>query len=511
VSIRISINSVGSVLEHFGKRALLAPQVLASFLLARDPDVEIILDDFDDRQPSEEIASRILSRGADLIGFSTYVWNIEKVLNVCTLLGRDKRSTVVLGGPGATYTARDILSTNPTVDFVILGEGEEALGQLVQRMKTGRPDLASIPNLAYLKNGTFCETDQVTENLANHTYHLDSSSWQDCRRICYETSRGCVMKCKFCLWYKGDSTRIRCYSLKKVKSDLQSIFDLPELRVLELVDADINTRRGRALEIFQHIRALNDARVARGWNRVFVLFETNPEMMNDTLIEEYAQHDRIVDFGLQTINEELNRSIVGRPFNKDRYFGALRKLAEVPSDKYSEYMLEIIYGLPSDTLLGFEQTIEYILSLPYSIRFWSFRFLMLPGTRFCDEAERFGLVASNRPPYEIICSDTWSEEDLEEAKYLSFHFCLVQYGLPEVFEMAKAMIQNRRLEAFRELFKEYHRFPEVRALFGACAGPGLEVYRFQRCIAVSSDPVWHSLRQTLQGVSYEILGRLSSQ
>lgn len=478
-------------------------------MLHKDLDLDVILNDFNEEEPDEDIISRILSQAVDVISFSTYVWNVERVLTICDKLGK-QNALVVLGGPGASYTADEVLKEHDHIDVIVLGEGEETLYRLLERLKAKAFDFHDIPNLAYRDETGCCKTQQTDPlSLEIHDYPLDTSAWQDCARICYETSRGCVMKCKFCLWYKGGGNRLRFYPMKKVKSDLSSVFELPALEMLKFVDADINMNRKRALEIFRYIRGLNDQREKRGMNRVFILCESNPEMLNEEIIREMAKHDRIMDFGLQTIDEELNRSM-GRIFHRERFFANLEKLVREPSDRYGEYMLEVIYGLPGDTLQGFRDTISFILSLPYLMYFWCFRFLMMPGTLFHEEAEQFDAVFNPKPPYELIRSNTWSEEDLEQARFLSFHFALIQYGLPEVFDAVRTQVRDARLDAFEAIFEHIsENYSEVENLYNEWCGPGREVYQFQRCTAFSSDPSYDELRRSITQDSLAVIRSLA--
>lgn len=508
MKFRVSISSLNPQLEHFGKRALLAPQVLKSYIGHKDPGIEIILNDFHENDQDGDIVSTITAQDVDLIAFSTYVWNIERVIDLCYGLKQKTDTLLVLGGPGASYTAEHILAIHGCVDVVVLGEGEEALSQLVQRLKRGSRQFNGIHNLAYRLGDECHRSAELTLPLEDHNYPLDSSDWQDCARICYETSRGCVMKCKFCLWYKGGTSKVRFYRMAKVKSDLARIFDLPNLRMLEFVDADINMNRSRAIEIFEHVRRLNDRREEEGLNRVFLLYESNPEMFNSQIIEEMTKHDRVIDFGLQTIDEELHHTIMGRVFHRERYFETLERLVSAPSDRYGEYMLEIIYGLPGDTLDGFKETIRFILSLPYLMNFWCFRFLMMPGTIFHQEAAKFGAEYNPEPPYELLSSNSWSGEDLDIAQFLSFHFCLVQYGLPDVFAAVRQQITHDRLGVFQVIFSNWAAsYEEVRRLYRECRGPGREVYQFQRCTAFSCESQYDTLREKLTLDSQAIIGQ----
>jgi hypothetical protein len=265
--------------------------------------------------------------------------------------------------------------------------------------------------------------------------------------------------------------------------------------MLEFVDADLFMASERALEILRHVRHLNDDRESSGLNRVLIQSETNPQNITDRIAAELDLHDRILDYGLQTADEALNRSI-GRPYRHDAYFRRLHRLVKGPSQKYSEHMLEIVYGLPGGNLSGYLATISLILDLPYRINFWSFHLLVMPGSAFHERASELGIRFADAPPYEVRATDGWSPDDLAEARRLSFHFFLVQYAFPRLYDFVRERFSVGRLAAFRKLFAFLEtEYPQLQSIE---AGVGEETLQFQRCKAFAGAPANASLIESVQ-------------
>ena len=62
--------------------------------------------------------------GYDVVCFSCYIWNIEQTLEVCNRLKKLNPSVkILLGGPEVSYEWEEVI-THPSVDYLILGEGE---------------------------------------------------------------------------------------------------------------------------------------------------------------------------------------------------------------------------------------------------------------------------------------------------------------------------------------------------------------------------------------------------
>lgn len=84
----------------------------------------------------DDILEDIIAFNADLIGFSCYLWNIEDVLYIAENIKKIKPETViVIGGPEVSYEVDDLLKVRPYIDYVIISEGEERFGKLLQVLR----------------------------------------------------------------------------------------------------------------------------------------------------------------------------------------------------------------------------------------------------------------------------------------------------------------------------------------------------------------------------------------
>ncbi len=81
----------------------------------------------------------------DYIGFSTFSFNDSQTKKMAELIkGINPNGIVVLGGPNTQDLGPQILKNKPYIDYIIIGEGEKPIVQLLQ----GKP-LDSIPGLVY--------------------------------------------------------------------------------------------------------------------------------------------------------------------------------------------------------------------------------------------------------------------------------------------------------------------------------------------------------------------------
>jgi len=102
-------------------------------------------------QPDNAVIDRIIKWAPDVVGFSCIDVNFPGALNIAGgVKERMPGVKVVFGGEHST--ANPGLVKNPPVDFVVMGEGEITIAELVDGFKKKIEDFSHINGLAYLEN-----------------------------------------------------------------------------------------------------------------------------------------------------------------------------------------------------------------------------------------------------------------------------------------------------------------------------------------------------------------------
>lgn len=163
---------------------------------AKDVDSEIqIIDGMN--ASLEEILDRI---EGDVIGvtdmYSSH-GNSMRILEEAKKQG----STTLIGGPNVNHIAGRILANNPFVDYVVVGDGEEAFPMLLSG-----DGLNGIPNLAYRANGRVVSNEKRSVPL-NRLFNLNGLTTlggiDKKKPIPISSIRGCIKalkggRCSFC-------------------------------------------------------------------------------------------------------------------------------------------------------------------------------------------------------------------------------------------------------------------------------------------------------------------------
>jgi anaerobic magnesium-protoporphyrin IX monomethyl ester cyclase len=156
----------------------------------------------------ENIVRQILDQNPDLImlGHSGST-SAQPIINDITKLVRAKNSNikVIIGGVFPTYHWNEILETNPQIDYIVCGEGEEVCLNLVTALDKGT-SLENVKGLAFKLNGVALKTLSA-ENIKNlddfrigwelmngynYTY------WGKRKAVVIQFSRGCPYPCTYC-------------------------------------------------------------------------------------------------------------------------------------------------------------------------------------------------------------------------------------------------------------------------------------------------------------------------
>ncbi len=429
--------------------------VLKSYLSSVKPHLNISLHTFYSNDNPGDIARRLLAEKHQTFGFSVYMWNLETATRVARLLKEENRSCFIIwGGTTASFDADHIIQNNPYVDMIIKGEGEIPLLDVVSELEVPDPDFSTIPNLLFRKNGRVIRTPAEVSilDLEKQYYPLDIQAFEKIKTVYYETSRGCVFQCNYCAWNVNQCgiKGVRQYPLEKVTAELKDLFNLPQLEMLLLTDSNILLGDNRTRQIFSAINRLNQERRKKGWPLVKINFEFNPEHLKENMLPEIKKlHVENYPIGLQSVNQGVLK-VANRPFNKTRYVQNIRKLREKIG---APILVEIIYGLPTDTYEGFKQTLEFVISELKADLFVCYRYSVLPGSVFWENRKKYGIEHEESPPYLILSSDTFSGEDLNRSQTLAYYLQIIYRVLRSLKKFIDNTVDDKKMPVYEEITK----------------------------------------------------------
>ena len=159
---------------------------------------------------ASEAAEKIIKKNPDVVGVHAITDNRFKAIALAKELKRRKKNIIIVfGGPHFSLTARNALEIIPEIDYIIRGEGEKAMIQLLEAIENKR-NFNNVSGLAYKEGGQIIErplADLVMDlnelpmpawhlfDLRQYTKPIDGTN---IRAVGVLSGRGCPNLCVYC-------------------------------------------------------------------------------------------------------------------------------------------------------------------------------------------------------------------------------------------------------------------------------------------------------------------------
>ncbi len=349
------------------------------------------------------IVEEILAREPGIVGFSCYLWNIDRTLWIASQLKQLRPEIlIVLGGPEITNDNAWVFASG-LVDYAAVGEGEQTFSELLEAMLEGEEGRRMIPGLWRATNPQIPLFRKPIANLddVSSPYLQGILNAADERMLLLETIRGCVFKCKFC-YYPKSYDSLYFVSDEKIIANLKHAREAGCTEVV-LLDPTLNQRK----DFDGFLRLL----ARENHDQQFTYFG---ELRAEGIKPETAQLLRAANFteveiGLQSI-DPTTQGLMDRRNNMK----AFEKGVSALMDAGICVKVDLIIGLPGDTVASVRRGFEYLSTNKLFTSTQVFNLAILPGTAFRSEAEQLGLRFQPRPPYYVLETPTLQSSDLYE-------------------------------------------------------------------------------------------------
>ncbi|MBU3194522.1 B12-binding domain-containing radical SAM protein [Clostridium algidicarnis] len=353
----------------------------------------------------ENIVPSIMEEKADIIAFSTYIWNLEYVTKISKIIKLiDPSIEIIYGGPEVSYDGEEFLLNN-SGDYVIEGEGEETFREFIKR-KMGIIEENHIKGLYEKKSGNVIyggKRPLMDMNKLVFPYEEDEDLVN--KIVYFEGSRGCPFNCKYCL--SSTIHGVRFLNTERVKRELEFLIK-KDVKLIKFVDRTFNCNSKFSMEIWEFLSNINTTATFH--------FEISADILKREEIELLSKAPKgrfQFEVGVQTTNDEVLKNI-----NRNVNFSDIKeKIEELQSIKNIKQHLDLIAGLPGEDYESFKRSFNDVYSIkPEEVQLGFLK--LLKGAPMTQEADKWGMVYSPYPPYEILKTDKISYEKMTELKYL---------------------------------------------------------------------------------------------
>lgn len=324
----------------------------------------------------------IVAKQPATVGFTVFNWNVKRCLYFAEKLKQAYGPRIVFGGP--EVTADNHLVQNPVVDVCVYGEGEAAFRQLLQGQwrgsDTGPPagDLFKAVASPYLQGWL----EPAIEDI-----------------VLLETQRGCPYRCGYC-YYNKSRKGLAVADRAVVREGVRWAYN-QGVKELYLLDPSLNTRPDLN-ELLADIAAINHDR------RLAVISEIRAESIDAALADRFAAAGFTwFEIGLQSTTPAALKAM-RRPTDLTAFLRGTALLRE----RGIQTGIDLIVGLPGDTPKGFTRTVAFVADNGLSDDVQVFPLSILPGTDFRRNSAALGLVYESDPPYHIVQTPRFSQQQI---------------------------------------------------------------------------------------------------
>lgn len=365
--------------------------------------------EFTINQDLNKIVADIHVLKPQLLGFSTYIWNINETLTITKalkLINPDIK--ILLGGPEVSFDMKDIMDENPQIDYIAYNEGEETFKELLDSLYN-KANLQEINGLAYRENGEIYINPQreLICNLQDipFPYEEDLDEFKD-KIVYYESTRGCPFNCKYCL--SSTISGVRYLPLDRVKEDLSKLIDA-NVKQVKFVDRTFNANKKHAMEIMKFIMEKEPANIN-------FHFEISAHIIDDKMLDFLKKPKEGLfqfEIGVQSTNDQTTYEIM-----RTTDFSRIEKVSrEIKKNNNIHQHLDLIAGLPYEDYGSFSNSFNDVYNIkPEKIQLGFLK--LLKGSQLRIDEDKYGYKYMDIPPYEIMENNYLSYDDIINLKFI---------------------------------------------------------------------------------------------
>lgn len=302
----------------------------------------------------------------DLVGIScAYTAHAGDAFDIARLVKETlPKAVVAVGGAHATSSARQVL-TDPNIDLVVMGEGEETVLELATCLKNGE-DISAVKGITTRVDGQIVETPrrpyiQNLDALPFPAWHLlpmqiylevqEATRSYSMRppRMNIITSRGCPGNCVFCSIHSVWGHRWRSRSPENVVAEMEFLVQQYGVREFYVLDDNLTLNPKRVIKIC-------DLMIKKGLDVKWAtpngvaIWTINEELLVKMKESGYYR----ITFGIESGNEEILK-IIGKPVDLGKAREVIKLCNRIGLWTHSTFII----GFPAEKKESIMKTIDF--------------------------------------------------------------------------------------------------------------------------------------------------------
>jgi hypothetical protein len=303
--------------------------------------------------------------GAEVVLFSTYVWNLRISLEIARRLkAQAQPPLVVFGGPQVPDRAEAFLRQHGFIDLCVHGEGELAGTAILERARTR--DWSGLAGVSRLDpSGTFVtlprgerlpDLDAIPSPYLDGVFDaLMAANPREQWLVLWETNRGCPFSCTFCDWGSAVQSKVFQFGLERLYREIdwfarhriEFVFCCDANFGILKRDLDIAEYTARVKERDGYPKALSVQNTKNATERAYAV----QKLLSD------AGLNKGVTLSLQSVDPATLTSIKRANISSKSYQELQRRFTRDRVETYTD----LILGLPGETYDSFADGVGRVI------------------------------------------------------------------------------------------------------------------------------------------------------
>jgi len=385
-----------------------------------------------------------ICKDSHLIGISLFTCHFDRAVQLTQAIKSKLDIPVMWGGIHPTIKPDESLHY---CDIVCLGEGEEAVAELLGKMEK-KENYLNTKNFWFKHNGSIIKNelrplkedlnalpfpDYSTENShildknSNTMIRLDKSALE---RFLFKdplsqkpsymtmTTRGCPHRCSYCMSFRGmyeGQKYLRRRSPELVVEEIERIIkEYDFIDGVQISDDSFFVLTTEEIKVFSKLYKEKIGIPFRCLGSPSTITEEKLSYLVDAGMYE-------IQMGIETACERT-RKLYRRTTTNETVLKAARSINKFKSSVTAIY--DFILDNPYETKEDIAETLAFILKLPRPFHLQLFSLIFFPGTELYHQAKKDGFITDEE-------KDVYRKQfQFIQVRYLNLIFYLFNYGAP---------------------------------------------------------------------------------
>jgi radical SAM superfamily enzyme YgiQ (UPF0313 family) len=315
------------------------------------------------RGPIREIVERL--KKAHIVGFSTYVWNIQISLETARRLKKNNPAVkIIFGGPEVPDLPEEFLRKNPFIDVAFHNESEKSFLSYIEQFPV--ISLEKIAGVSWIddsdhfhqnpKGERIRDLDEIPSPFLNGIFdelirNHPEESWIGL----WETNRGCPFQCSYCDWGSATAAKVTKFGEERLFLEADW-FSEQKIDYVFVCDANFGML-ARDIDLAQRVA---DNRQRTGYPKGFSVQNTKNATerayITQKILSDYGLNKGVA-LSIQTLSKEALKNIRRDNISLEVYLELQSRFSKDKVETYSD----LILGLPGETYESYIEGINQLL------------------------------------------------------------------------------------------------------------------------------------------------------